>query len=122
MKTNLRWLKIAILGLAFSSMPALAQDPQYELSPSRQNNDLVQTQILDKADSALQHSAPAHQNSEQEALSKVAAQTSPAQEYGWNGATTICSIALLLFVVALFTLSRRPKQTELPGGQTQRAA
>lgn len=122
MKTNLRWLKIAILGLAFFAMPALAQDPQYELSPSRQGNDLVQTQILDKSDSAMHHSAPAHQNSEQEALSKVAAQTSPAHEYGWNGATTICLIALLLFVVTLLTLSRRRGPTELARGQTRRAA
>lgn len=122
MKTNLRWLKIGVLGLAFSSVPALAQDPQYELSPSRLNDALVQTEIQGKSNSALQHSAPAHQNSSQEALSKVAAQTSPAHEYGWNGATTICSIALLLFVVAVLTFSRRPEKREPARGQTQRAA
>lgn len=122
MKMNLLCLKIGVLGLAFFAMPAVAQDPQYELSPSRQGNDLVQTQILDNSDSAMQHSAPAHQNSEQEALSKVAAQTSPAHEYGWNGATTICLIALLLFVVTLLTLSRRPGPTEPARGQTRRAA
>lgn len=122
MKTNLRWLKIGALGLAVSAMPAPAQDPQYELDSSHQESALVQTEIQAKSDSAMQHSAPARQNSAEEALNKVAQQTSPAHEYGWNGASTIICIALLAFLVVLLSFFRRPEQRELAQPQTQRAA
>lgn len=101
-------LATLVVGLALSL--AAQDDPRTiptPLYPSHQNNALVETTNLDNGISALERSAPAHQNSEQEMLDKVAAQTSPAGELGWNPASTICAIALLLMVLSIFSFRRR---------------
>src|SRR5215510_11337118 len=116
MRINFRCLKLAMLVAAFALSLAAQDDPRAvptPLDPSHQNNAIVASTDRDSSESAMHNSTLAHQNSADEALKKLARETTPVHEFGWNAAATICTILLIGVVLTPFIFKRRPMEHHL---------